>query len=113
MSVAQRLRLSAGNRGRLAAGAALALLACSVLAGCSAVSGVIADTWPHALGGLPPGVPPRGEAPPVPAVHELPPPRDTARMTPADRKKYEEELRATRTQATTEGEETRTNAPGR
>jgi hypothetical protein len=49
----------------------------------------------------------------VPAVHELPPPRDTARMTAAERQKYEEQLRATRTEATTEGEETRSNAPGR
>ena len=111
--MAQRLRLSAGYRVRLAAGAGIALLGCALLSGCSAVSGVIADSWPHALGGLPPGVPPRGEPPPVPAVHELPPPRDTARMTAAERKKYEEELRATRTQATTEAEETRTNAPGR
>jgi hypothetical protein len=111
--VAKSARLSATCRARLAAGAGTALLACSLLSGCSAVSGVIADSWPHALGGLPPGVPPRGEPPPVPAVHELPPPRDTARMTPAERKKYEEELRATRTQTTTEGEETRSNAPGR
>jgi hypothetical protein len=111
--VANSLRFSAETRARLAAGAGIALLACTLLTGCSAISGVVADSWPHALGGLPPGVPPRGEPPPVPAVHELPPPRDTARMTAAERQKYEEQLRATRTEATTEGEETRSNAPGR
>jgi hypothetical protein len=110
--VAKSLRLSAGNRARLG-GAAVAVLACALLTGCSTVSNVIADSWPHALGGLPEGVPPRGEPPPMPAVHEMPPPRDSARMTPQERKKYEEELRANRSQTATQGEETRSSAPGR
>jgi hypothetical protein len=113
MSVANSLRMSVRSRARLAAGAGIAVLACALLTGCSGFSHVVADNWPRALGGLPEGVPPRGDPPPMPAVHELPPPRDTARMTPEERKKYEEELRSTRTQATTEGEDTRNTAPGR
>ena len=111
--MAKRLRWSRWYRARRWAGAGIALLACALLSGCSGFSHVVADNWPRALGGLPEGVPPRGEAPPVPAVHELPPPRETARMTPEERKKYENELRATRTEATTQGEEARNTAPGR
>jgi len=113
MSVANSSRTSARYRARLWAGAAVALLLCALLPGCSGFSHVVADNWPRALGGLPEGVPPRGDPPPMPAVHELPPPRDTSRMTPEERQKYEEELRSTRTQATTEAEVTRNAAPGR
>ena len=110
--MSQSLRLPATSRVR--GGLCAATLACTLLTGCSAVSHVIADNWPHLLGGMPPGVPPRDQAPPpVPAVHEMPPPRDSARMTPEERKQYEEELRATRSEAVTQGEETRSAAPGR
>ena len=90
------------------------MLACALLAGCSSVSHVVADNWPRMLGGLPEGVPPRDQEPPerLP-VHDLPPPRDSARLTQEERKKYEEDLRNTRTQTTTQGEETRNTAPGR
>jgi hypothetical protein len=112
--VSDSSRLPVGYRARLWAGIAVALLICALLPGCSSVSHVIADNWPRVLGGLPEGVPPRDrEPPPVLAVHDLPPPRDSSRMSPEERKKYEDELRATRTQTTTEGEETRNTAPGR
>jgi hypothetical protein len=108
--VPEELRLPAGKRVR--GGACVAVLACALLTGCSAVSHVVADNWPRVLGGLPEGVPPRDQTPPPAlAVHDLPPPRDSARMTPQERKQYEEELRATRTQTTTQGEETRTQSP--
>jgi hypothetical protein len=110
--VAKGLRLPAGNRVWVSAG--IAVLGCVLLTGCSAISHVVADNWPRALGGLPEGVPPRDQNPPAAlAVHDMPPARDTTRMTPQERKQYEEELRANRTQAATQGEETRSAAPGR
>jgi hypothetical protein len=112
--VSRKVRSRAGNRGRRWAAAGVALIACALLSGCSTVSQVIADSWPHALGGLPPGVPPRDAEPPPPlAVHDLPPARDTTRLTVEERKKQEEELRATRTQSSTQAEEARRAAPGR
>jgi hypothetical protein len=103
----------AGNR-ICVAGAAIAVLACTLLTGCSAISHVVADNWPRVLGGLPEGVPPRDQNPPAALpVHDMPPPRDSERMTPQELRQAEEELKATRSQTTTQGEETRSAAPGR
>jgi hypothetical protein len=96
------------------AGAAIAVLACTLLSGCSAFSHVVADNWPRMLGGLPEGVPPRDQNPaPALPVHDMPPPRDSERMTAEERKRSEEELKTIRSQTTTQGEETRRDAPGR
>jgi hypothetical protein len=95
--------------------AAGALLSASgVLTGCSSVSHVVADHWPRALGGLPEGVPPRQENPPeYMSVNEAPPTRDTKKLTPQERAKYEAEMAASRTQNTTEGQQTQTQSPSR
>ena len=106
--------LPARNRFCGIPGVAIAVLACTLLAGCSAISHVVADNWPRVLGGLPEGVPPRDQTPPprLP-VHDMPPPRDSAIMTPEERKRSEEELKTMRSQTTTQGEEARSAAPGR
>ena len=99
--------------GFLPLAAALGLCLAAALTGCSSVSHVIADYWPHALGGLPEGVPPRPETTPAyMPVHDLPPARDTKKMTPQERAKYEAELAASRTQNTNQAEEVKTQAPG-
>jgi hypothetical protein len=106
--------LPARNRLCGIAGAAIAVLACTPLTGCSAFSHVVADNWPRVLGGLPEGVPPRDQNPPAALpVHDIPPPRDSAIMTPEERKRSEDELKTMRSQTTTQGEETRSAAPGR
>jgi hypothetical protein len=86
----------------------------SLLAGCSSVSHVVADSWPRALGGLPEGVPPRQENPPeYRSVNEAPPTRDTKKLTPQERAKYEAEMAASRTQNTSEGQQTQSQSPSR
>jgi hypothetical protein len=90
-----------------------AVLLCALLPACSSVSHVIADTWPHALGGLPEGVPPRPQTPPAyMAVHDAPPARDTKKMTPEERAKFEAELAASRSQNTSQAEGVKGEAPG-
>jgi hypothetical protein len=90
-----------------------AVLLCAVLTGCSSVSHVIADSWPRVLGGLPEGVPPRPETPPAyMAVHDAPPARDTKKMTPEERAKFEAELAASRSQNTSQAEGVKSEAPG-
>jgi hypothetical protein len=92
-----------------------ALLAAGpLLAGCSSVSHVVADHWPRALGGLPEGIPPRQENPPeYMSVNETPAARDTKKLTPQERAKYEAEIAASRTQNTNQGEETKSQSPSR
>jgi hypothetical protein len=89
-----------------------AVLLCLALTGCSSVSHVIADNWPHTLGGLPEGVPPRSQTPPAYLpIHDAPPPRDTQKMTPEERAKYEAELAAGRTQNASQAQEVKSQAP--
>lgn len=103
-----RRRRGAGSPAR-----ALGIALCALLTGCSSVSHVVADSWPRALGGLPEGVPPRPETPPAyMAVQDAPPPRDTKKMTPEERAKFEAELAASRTQITTQAEEVKSRSPG-
>jgi hypothetical protein len=95
---------------RLAAG----LAACALVAACSSVSNVIADSWPRALGGLPEGVPPRPQTPPAyMPVHEAPPARDNKVMTAAERQQMEAEIAASRGQNTTQAEAAKSEAPAR
>jgi hypothetical protein len=90
-----------------------AVLLCASLTACSSVSHVIADTWPHALGGLPEGVPSRAQTPPAyMAIHDAPPARDTKKMTPEERAKFEAELAASRSQNTSQAEGVKSEAPG-
>jgi hypothetical protein len=80
--------------GRVVA-AALLFAASLILAGCSV--GTIGDHIPAAVGGLPESLPPRpATPPPYPAVHDVPPPRDSAALTDAERKKLEDDLVAAR-----------------
>ena len=86
----------------------------SLLSGCSSVSHAVADYWPRALGGLPEGVPPRQENPPeYMSVNETPAVRDTKKLTPQERAKYEAEMAASRSQNTNQGQETQTQSPSR
>jgi len=88
------------------------ILVCSLLTGCSSVSHVVADNWPRMLGGLPEGVPPRSETQPAyMPVHDTPPPRDTKKMTPEERAKYEAELAERRSQNNAEAEAAKSQSP--
>ncbi len=71
------------------------LLACVTgLAGCSSMIG---DNLPSAAGGLPEGAPARAAAQPAyPAVHEMPPARETVTLTDDEQKKLEADLIAAR-----------------
>ena len=92
--------------------AGVATILCALLTGCTAVSQTIADYWPHMLGGLPEGVPPRQQTQPAyMPINDPPPVRDTKKMTPQERAKYEAELATSRTQNTTQGEELKSQAP--
>jgi hypothetical protein len=58
---------------------------------CSAST--VADHTPTALGGLPEGVPQRPTKPPAyPAVHDMPPARDSAVLSDAEQTKLEADL---------------------
>ena len=71
--------------------AAVLLAGAMILAGCSA--SIIADHMPTALGGLPEGVPQRPANPPAyPAVHDMPPARDSAVLSDAEQTKLEADL---------------------
>lgn len=55
---------------------------------------------PAAIGGLPEGAPARPETPPAyPAVHDMPPARDSTMLSGAEQKKLEDELAAARARA--------------
>jgi hypothetical protein len=67
-----------------------------ILGSCSTVG----DHIPTAADGLPAGVPPRPtESGSYPPVHERPPPRGQAVLTPEEQKKLEEDLIAARKRA--------------
>src|SRR5262249_50396909 len=70
-----------------------------VLAGGSA--GTIADHMPTAAGGLPEGVPQRPATPAAyPAVHDLPPKRESTMLSDEEQKKLEDDLIAARNRTT-------------
>ena len=71
--------------------AVLLLAGAAILAGCSA--SIYADHIPTAVGGLPEGVPQRPANPPAyPAVHDVPPARDSAVLSDAEQTKLEADL---------------------
>ena len=64
---------------------------------------MIADHLPNAVGGLPENAPERAAVQPeFPAVHDMPPARDTKPLTAEERKKLEAELAAARDKQETE-----------
>jgi hypothetical protein len=70
-------------------GLTLAFAGAGPLASCSTMGGEI----PTAMGGLPDGAPERPQTPPpYPAVHDMPPPRNSAVLTEEEKKKVEAEL---------------------
>jgi hypothetical protein len=83
---------------------AVVIAAATVLAGCSTggmTGGVIGDYMPNAVGGLPQGTPERKAKPAAyPAVHDMPPPRETTVLTDAERNKLEADLAAARARTT-------------
>ena len=75
--------------------AGLALAGVLALSGCAA--GPAMEQLPPALGGLPAGAPPRPATPyQYPAVHDMPPPRDTRPMTEEELSKTEKDLQTAR-----------------
>jgi hypothetical protein len=95
-------------------GAAVAVCACALLPGCSSVSHVLADNWPRAIGGLPEGVPPRSQNPPgYMSINDPAPVRDTKKLTPEERAKAEAEMAASRSQNTSQSEETKSQSSTR
>jgi len=75
--------------------AALLVAGAVILAGCSAST--IADHLPAAAGGIPEGAPQRSASPPAyPAVHDMPPARESAVLSDEEQKKLEADLAAAR-----------------
>ena len=110
--VAKRSGVEVPHRARISAVAAVC--ACVMLTACSSVSHVVADSWPRILGGLPEGVPPRVQNPPAyMSLGDAPPTRDTKKLTPEERAKAEAEMAASRSQNTTEAEETKSQSAKR
>jgi hypothetical protein len=80
------------NGARLRVSAALVVAA--VLAGCSSTSSTLSNL-PAEMGGLPadaPAGPAPGQQLAYPAVHDMPPPRQTTAMTPEQVKQAEAEM---------------------
>jgi hypothetical protein len=73
--------------------AALAACAAVPLAGCGAMIG---DTLPAAVGGLPADAPVRPTPTAYPAVHNMPPSRNTQPLSTDQQKQLEDDLVATR-----------------
>jgi hypothetical protein len=74
-------------------GSMLALAGAGPLASCSSMGGEM----PTAIGGLPQGTPARQETQPAfPAVHDMPPPRNSAVLTDEEKKRLEAELAVAR-----------------
>ena len=83
MSKSTRLGRGAANS-TLSLGLMLALAGTRPLASCSTMGGDI----PTAIGGMPDGAPERPQAPPAyPAVHDMPPARNTKVMTEEEKKR--------------------------
>jgi hypothetical protein len=77
-------------------GSVLALAGAGPLASCSSI-GPIGSEMPTAMGGLPQGTPARQETPPAfPAVHDMPPPRNSVVLTDEEKKRLEAELAVAR-----------------
>jgi hypothetical protein len=87
-----------GARARCSAMARLAAvgLAAILLAGCASATSTL-SSLPKEVGGLPAGTPERStQQLAYPAVHDMPPPRATAVLTPEQVKAAEAELTAVR-----------------
>jgi hypothetical protein len=70
-------------------GLALAFAGAGPLASCSTMGG----ENPNAMGGLPEGTPERPQTTPAyPAVHDMPPPRNSTVLTEEEKKRVEAEL---------------------
>jgi outer membrane murein-binding lipoprotein Lpp len=75
------------------------LLVAVLLGGCTSAS-KMGDYVPASTGGLPEGAPVRPPTPyAYPAVHEMPPPRDSPVLTSAEQQKLEDDLAAARSRA--------------
>jgi hypothetical protein len=75
------------------------LLVAGLLGGCTSAS-KMGDYVPASTGGLPEGAPDRPPTPyAYPAVHEMPPPRDSRVLTSAEQQKLEDDLAAARSRA--------------
>lgn len=76
-------------------GLMLAFAGAGPLASCSTMGGDI----PTSMGGLPQDAPERPEtAPPYPAVHDMPPPRNSTVLTDEEKKRIEADLAVKRAQ---------------
>jgi hypothetical protein len=86
------------------AGSVLVLAGALLLSSCANMTDVgnkLGSEMPTMVGGLPQGTPERPQAPPAfPAVHDMPPPRNTKVMTEEEKKRAEAELAGMREQQT-------------
>jgi hypothetical protein len=80
----------------------LALAGTLMLSSCANTTNMgndLGNELPTAIGGLPQGTPERPQAAPAyPAVHDMPPPRNTKVMTEEEKKRAEAELAVMREQ---------------
>src|SRR3954462_7782626 len=82
------------RRWRACALGAAALAAAGALVGCASSN---FEQLPQAMGGRPEGVPPKPATPAAyPSVHEMPPKREEAVLTEAEKKRLREDLAAQR-----------------
>jgi hypothetical protein len=89
MSTSRSLGRNLRQFALLSLGLTLAFAGAGPLVSCSTMGGEI----PTAMGGLPDGAPERPQTPPpYPAVHDMPPPRNSAVLTEEEKKKVEAEL---------------------
>jgi hypothetical protein len=77
----------------------LALAGTLVLSSCTNFGNNLGNELPTAIGGMPQAAPERAEtAPAYPAVHDMPPPRNTKVLTEEEKKRAEAELAVMREQ---------------
>ena len=86
------------------AGSVLVLAGALLLSSCANMTDVgnnLGSEMPTMVGGLPQAAPERPQTPPAfPAVHDMPPPRNTKVMTEEEKKRAEAELAVMREQQT-------------
>jgi hypothetical protein len=83
----------------LALAGALMLSSCANTTNMTDMGNKLGNELPAAMGGMPAAAPARPETPPVfPAVHDMPPARNTKVMTDEEKKRLEAELALMREQ---------------
>jgi hypothetical protein len=102
---AERGEAASGRALRLAAPVVAMIVAASALSGCGAISSKFSEAGSQMPGiGLPSGAPERtAERTAFPAVHDLPPPRNSVTLTSVERAEAEKQLLEARNEQQTAG----------